>query len=117
MTSPTAVATATGPMVCVIDDACAAAVASGSRPTVFDLWHAVYREVVVRSARAVPPLLAGFGVSLVERAAIDAFCRVKGLPFAQAVRRNDLGVRLELLQPELAGRAPGELLPARPLTA
>ncbi|MFN8186111.1 MAG: hypothetical protein U0R69_03425 [Gaiellales bacterium] len=103
-------------MVAVIEDACAAAVACGPCPTVFDLWHAAYRAAVVESETARPPLLSGFGVSLIERVTIDAFCRVKGLPFAQAVRRNELGVRLEALHPELAGRAPSELLPARPST-
>ena len=32
-----------------------------------------------------PPLLWGFGVSLVERAVIDAFCRASGQPFARAL--------------------------------
>ncbi len=104
-------------MVGVIERACAAAARCGPRPTVFDLWRDVYREQVVRNEAGVAPLLAGFGVSLVERATIDAFCRAKGVSFATAVRRNDLGVRLELLHPALAGRKPSELLPGRPLTS
>ena len=64
-----------------------------------------------------PPLLAGFGASLVERALIDAFCRARGTPFATAVRENSLGIRLDTLHPELAGAQPADLLPPQPLQA
>jgi hypothetical protein len=64
----------------------------------------------------VSPLLAAFGVSLVERAVIDAFCRAKEIPFAAAVRRNELGIQLGRVHSGLAGREPRELLPPRPLT-
>jgi hypothetical protein len=103
-------------MMAVIERACAATVHCGSRDTVFDLWHSVHVEQVVRNEAAVAPLLASFGVSIVERAAIDAFCRAKSVPFAGAVRSNSLGVRLEELHPELSGHAPREFLPDRPLT-
>jgi len=53
---------------------------------------------------------------MVERGAIDAFCRVRQVPFAEAVRSNALGIRLGDLHPELAGREARELLPPRPLT-
>ena len=59
--------------------------AVGSRESVFDLWHAVYLDGRAGTKR-VAPLLAGFGVSLVERAAIDAFCRAGNVPFAEAMR-------------------------------
>ena len=55
------------------------------------------------------PILAAFGVSLVERAAIDAFCRAKDISFAQAVRQNALGIRLGNLHAALAGQEPHEL--------
>jgi hypothetical protein len=54
---------------------------------------------------------------MVERAAIDAFCRAKGIPFAEAVRTNTLGISLESLHTGLAGREPRELLPPKPLAS
>ena len=104
-------------MVGVIESACAAAVRQRQQESVFDLWHAVYREQVVRNDAGIAPLLTGFGVSLVERAAIDAFCRAGTMPFAEAVRSNALGLRLEALHPGSAGYSARELLPARPLTS
>ncbi len=62
-----------------------------------------------------PPLLWAFGVSLVERAIIDGFCRATRTTFAQAMRANSLGMRLHDLRPELAGHTPADLLPAKPL--
>jgi hypothetical protein len=55
-------------------------------------------------------------VSLVERAAIDAFCRAKEIRFAEALRANELGILLGMLHPELTGREPCEFLPARPMS-
>lgn len=102
-------------MVGVIERACAAAARCGSRESAFDLWLEVYRGQVVAEEAAVPPLLSSFGVSLVERAVIDACCRARQVPFAEAVRGNLLGVRLGELHPGLAGRWPREFLPSRPL--
>jgi len=107
----------TAEMIEVIESACATAVRCGRRESVFDLWHGVYREQDVENDRGVAPLLAGFGVSLVERAAIDAFCRAEHISFAAAARSGALGLRLEMLHAELAGDSARELLPPRPLTS
>jgi hypothetical protein len=63
----------------------------------------------------LPPLLASFGASLLERAMLDAACRCHGASFAQAVRANLFGVETGLVFPELKGLAPRDWLPARPL--
>jgi hypothetical protein len=55
-------------------------------------------------------LLWGFGVSLVERAIIGAFCRATGTTCAQAVAANSLGIDLGDIHEELAGTAPGDWL-------
>lgn len=102
-------------MVGVIESACAIARQQGTSDSVFDLWYAVH-EQARRDAAGAAPLLVGLGVSLVERAVIDAFCRARKLSFAQAVRSGALGIRLGTLHPELAGRRPHELLPRQPLT-
>ena len=65
----------------------------------------------------IPPLLANFGSSLVERALLDAFCRARETPFPQLLRTNELGIRLEAIHPELAGTQPADGLPAEPLTS
>lgn len=102
-------------MIDVIRAACGHAMAVGRQASLFEFW----REV--RSAQAgwskgrdFPPLLWGFGVSLVERAVIDAICREAGTPFARAARDNAFGIDLGALHPELAGMRPGDLLPAKP---
>jgi hypothetical protein len=102
-------------MIGVIESACALARRGGSKDSVFDLWYDVHCEAT-RCSSGVSPLLTTFGVSLVERAAIDAFCRAKRIPFAQAVRRNDLGIRLGRLHPALSRREPREFLPRRAMT-
>lgn len=84
--------------------------------TVFDLWRAIYtgQQQWARN-RAYPPLLWNFGVSLVERACIDAFCRAVGVPFVMALRANLFGIQLDVIIPELKGYSPADLLPSIPL--
>jgi hypothetical protein len=60
-------------------------------------------------------LLAQFGTSLVERAAIDAYCRLEQRTFSAALRDGALGLRLGEIHPELAGEDPARWLPASPL--
>ncbi len=64
----------------------------------------------------LPPLLTHFGTSLVERAMLDAVCRVAGQPFAHLLRSNAFNIRLGELHPELAEKTPVDLLPAHPLS-
>lgn len=98
----------------VIDHAVASA--KGEAPTAFALWQQVYRaQAAWARVQGVPPLLAGFGVSLVERAVVDATCRRLGKPFAQALRDGDLGFTLGEVHGELAGHDPREFLPAESL--
>jgi hypothetical protein len=67
------------------------------------------------AGEAVPPLLAHFGTSLVERALVDAFGRVHGASLVTALQENLFGVELGALRPELAGTAPRDWLPAQPV--
>jgi L-alanine-DL-glutamate epimerase-like enolase superfamily enzyme len=103
-------------MVRVVEKACALAQQVEGSDTVFGLWQAIYRAQMRWAAgEGHPPLLAGFGASLVERALLDAFCRATGVPFAEALRRNTPGLRLGEMHAELGDHSPAELLPARPL--
>ena len=103
-------------MVEVIRHACDTARALPAAATVFALWRELYAaQSAWARERGFPPLLAGFGTSLVERAVIDAFCRATRQPFAQAVRTGALGADVGALHAELAGVACADFLPAQPL--
>lgn len=80
----------------------------------FDFWrHLHARQEAWAAETSYPPLLWGFGVSMVERALIDAFCRATGSTFEQAVRDNSLGVQLGDCHAELKSYKPAALLPER----
>ena len=101
-------------MLTVIRQAVKFALDAPAAASPFDLWEEVYqRQTAWAAETSFPPLLWGFGVSMVERALVDAFCRATGRSFEQAVRDNSLGVRLEALHRELAGKEPAALLPDR----
>ncbi len=101
-------------MLAVIRQAVRFALDAPAAASPFDLWHEVFlRQTAWAETTPYPPLLWGFGVSMVERAVIDAFCRATGRTFGQALHENSLGVRLEAIHPELAGHAPAALLPER----
>jgi hypothetical protein len=97
-------------ILAVIRSACAIAKNAGAFGSVFDLWRAVYHEQLRGSIGKFPPLLANFGVTLIERAVIDAFCRATTQTFAAAVRENSLGIRLGELHEELDGAQPAQFL-------
>lgn len=99
-------------MLVVIRHAVKAAT-SVQAPTVFSWWQQVYQAQDDWSqAEKIPPLLAHFGTSLIERAVIDAFCRAKGISFATAVQQNALGIDLGAVRPELANSVPSDWLPS-----
>ena len=101
-------------MLAVIRQACRLALSAGAAETVYDFWREIYngqREWAVSTP--YPPLLWGFGVSLVERALIDAFCRATGSAFGCALRESGFGIRLDDLQPGLDAVEAAALLPER----
>ncbi len=101
-------------MLDVIRQAVRFALGAPAAASPFDLWRELFlRQADWAADTRYPPLLWGFGVSMVERAVIDAFCRAAGTTFGHALRENTLGVRLEAVHPELAGYAPADLLPER----
>jgi hypothetical protein len=84
----------------------------------FEFWWDLYQDQSAWGLREnLPPLLSHFGVTLVERALIDAWCRGHRLTFSDAIRRNTFGVELGRIHDELTGRQPGDDLPDRPLHA
>ncbi len=79
-------------------------------------WRDVHDEQSTWAERAnVPGLLAGFGTSLIERAALDALCRAAGRPLHELLLTGALISDLGIARAELAGMAPADFLPAAPL--
>jgi hypothetical protein len=111
-------------MIDVIHMACDHALAAKGVWSVFEWWERVYAEQKKSAAKKnYPPLLWGFGVSLVERGLIDAFCRAGGMSFSQALRGKRLGIDLGklcggrewVICDDIGSSDYTELLPARPL--
>lgn len=84
-------------------------------PSAFDVWREVF-AVQDRwgRERGYPSLLSQFGTTFVERALIEAVCRVAGRPFGDCLRAGGLGIRLETFDDRLQGLSPYELLPSAP---
>ncbi len=81
-------------------------------------WLACHDEMQADcSALDLPPLLASFGSSLLERAVIDAVCRRHDVSFARAIRGNLLGIDAGLVHAGLRGLSPAVWLPAHPSTS
>ena len=81
-------------------------------PAWFEASHSVHAQA---AARELPALLASFGVSMVERALIDAIARAAHLSFRQTVAENLLALEPSRVHPQLAGMAPNDWLPKQPL--
>jgi len=103
-------------LVATITHAARAAEAVGATPTTFyAFWREMYREQDAWAAtHQVPALLAGLGVSLVERAVLDGLCRVTRTPLHRLIAANRLGLRLDEIYPELASVEPVDVLPPSP---
>jgi len=81
----------------------------------FEIWRQLYdAQAAWGKAETLPPLLWNFGVSLVERALIEAVARSRGSTFSRLLREGALGLRLDSIHLELRGSAAEELLPAAP---
>ena len=82
----------------------------------FEFWRQLYAaQMPWAAARGLPPLLAHFGVSLVERTLLDALTQSYDVNFSTLLRHNLVGMDLGQLHSELAGRQPCEFLPEQPL--
>jgi hypothetical protein len=85
--------------------------------TPFAFWRELYNaQAAWGASQKIPPLLAQFGTSLVERALLDAFCRMRGVTLATALHGNLLGLDLGSLHSTLAGTTAHDWLPAAPPT-
>ena len=106
-----------GDMIAVIRHASDAALNVGPAPDLFTLWLELYQaQKSWGNGRGFAPLLWGLGNSLVERAMIEAFCRLQGTNFGQAVRSNAFGIRFDAFNSRMKGLEPADMLPRNPVT-
>lgn len=65
-------------------------------------WRALYEEQASwSSVREVPPLLANFGVSLIERAVLDALARHAQAPLWKLLSTGQLNAQIDSLRPDI----------------
>jgi L-alanine-DL-glutamate epimerase-like enolase superfamily enzyme len=84
--------------------------------TLFDAWWDVLQAAhEYGSTLEWPGLLATFGVSVVERACLDALARSQQVSFHQAIQANLPGIEAGRFDQRLRGLAPADWLPAEPL--
>ena len=84
--------------------------------SLYQAWRELYAAQMSWAPVAHQPALqAHFGVTLVERALIDAIARVTGKTFSHLVQSNELGILLGDHHPRLKGSEPGSWLPRQPL--
>ena len=70
----------------------------------FDHFAASYDQQFERtSERQLNRLVASFGPALIDRAVLDALCRLRQLSIFEAIRTNLPGIRPERLLPEFTG--------------
>ena len=69
----------------------------------FGHFAAHYRPLLdACAARGLNPLVASFGPAQLDRAILDALCRVLGISFSHAIRRNVAGIMPRDVAPDLA---------------
>jgi len=79
--------------------------------TPFELWWSAYANADTGPERG---LVAGFGVALLERAMLDAVCRIAGVSFFQALRQDLFTFEPGVVHAELSSWDCAASLPARP---
>jgi hypothetical protein len=83
--------------------------------TAYGHFAAHYAAQIAEGAkRDLNPLVACFGPALIDRAVLDALCRLQGVSFDGALRANLPGIAAEALAPELKGFDVVAWLQARP---
>ncbi|HEY0968386.1 MAG TPA: hypothetical protein VGD88_13425 [Opitutaceae bacterium] len=84
--------------------------------SVFGFWRQLYEmQMAWAVSRCLPPLLANFGVSMVERVMFDALARAKQVNLATLLGENLAGIDLGVIHPKLNRSEPGKFLPPKPL--
>jgi len=86
------------------------------RPSpLFPAWHDAYSAIQQSAAaRNLTPLLASFGLSMSERAVMDALCRARQLPFHRALQENVFCIQAGAVHKQLEGVEPKTWIASQP---
>ncbi len=103
-------------MLRVIQEAACHALEAGPQPNPFQLWTSVYESQNTAQTSSDPALLRNLGVSLVERAIIDAACHARGQNLAHILRDDALGFDGHFFYADWTDLQPRDFLPAKPLS-
>lgn len=83
----------------------------------FEYWLGCYKRVMDEGRKqGQEDLTSCYASAILERAILDAFCRLHGESMFEMVQTNQLGVDLKLVHPELADMDFRSCLPGRPKT-
>lgn len=89
---------------------------SGELRPVFELWREAYAQIVRHAGKEdLNGLTGSFGASIIERAVIDAACRLAGVPYHCMLRENRFGIEPGAIHVPLDGMTPADILPQAPL--
>jgi len=102
-------------MLTVIKQAAHFAMTGNTHRDFFSWWMNLSEQQTVWAAEnGQPPLLANLGVSLMERAALDAKCRQQKSSLFTVLFQNRLGIELSAIRSHLTGIKPSDILPPQP---
>jgi|UniRef100_UPI0037835CA2 hypothetical protein len=105
-------------MIAVIQNASRIARLAAEKATgFFAWWQNLYAEQTNwAQVKAVPPLLANLGVSLIERAVLDGLCKALGQPLHAVLQSDVLGIDLGAVREELRGMGVSDVIAPQPLS-
>lgn len=102
-------------MMRVINSAVDTAAGMPTRDSLFAWWHELYQtQNQWGREQDLAPLLVNFGVSLIERAVIDATCRALETTLFGLLQSNAAGIEFSVINPDLASVTVPDLLPESP---
>lgn len=91
---------------------------SDAHESVFAKWRALYaKRVETADKEATDLLVRGHGVSLVERAMMDAACRLAGIGFFDAIKADLFSFRPGEIDPSLAAWSIADSISSAPTTS
>lgn len=91
--------------------------ASPDFETPFDKWLLHHSQILIAGRKAnQEDLTSTFVSSLFERAVVDAVCRLAELPVFVLLKRDQLGIELSRIHPELGDTQAADSLPDLPTT-
>lgn len=101
-------------MIRVIKHAAELSVQLATQAGPFDWWWELYlAQTTWAKDKKIPPLLAGLGTSLMERAVIDAYCRHHRTTLFDALQSNAMQIDLGRMHRELESARVADALPSR----